>query len=122
MVKGWASGGSTQERVYDVACSDGIQADPRTHRCGSNNAQVNLSDCSISRDKGAAALSTTWTDPDFNPDVAAFYYVRVIENPVCRYSQHDALKLGVPHPPNAPQTIQERAWTSPVWYHPKGRP
>ena len=64
-------------------------------------------------------MRATWRDPDFNADVAAFYYLRVLENPVCRYSQRDAIKLGVEHPGNVPKTIQERAWTSPVWYEPR---
>ena len=118
IVKGWVSGNTTKEQVFDAVCSDGVVPDASTHRCRDNGAKVNLSDCSISSDKGASSLSTTWRDPDFNPSVAAFYYVRVLENPVCRYSQRDALKLGVEHPTNVPQTIQERAWTSPVWYTP----
>ncbi len=118
IVKGWAQGDQARERVYDVACSDGLVPDPTSHRCKDNGASVNLQDCSISKDKGAAALSATWRDPDFNPGVAAFYYVRVLENPVCRYSQRDALKIAAEHPANVPRTIQERAWTSPVWYTP----
>jgi hypothetical protein len=97
-------------------CSDGIVPDVATNRCADNGAKVNLSDCSISTGKGAATLATTWRDPDFDPHAAAFYYVRVLENPVCRYSQRDALKANADHPPNAPTTIQERAWTTPIWY------
>lgn len=119
IVKGWVSGNDTKEQVFDVACSDGITPDPVTHRCRDNGAKVNLADCSISSDKGASELRATWRDPDFNADVAAFYYLRVLENPVCRYSQRDAIKLGVEHPGNVPKTIQERAWTSPVWYEPR---
>ena len=119
VVKGWVSGGEPKEFVYDVACSDGIRPDPNTHRCANNGAKVNLSDCSISTDKGATELATTWIDPEFDPAAPAFYYVRILENPVCRSSQRDALKLGVEHPPNVPATIQERAWTSPIWYQPR---
>ena len=119
VVKGWTSGTETKERVYDIACADGLQPDKLTQRCPDNGARVNLGDCSISTDKGAAELATTWRDPDFNPAEAAFYYLRVLENPVCRYSQRDALKLGVAHPANKSPTIQERAWTSPIWYQPK---
>ncbi len=119
IVKGWVQGDKTQERVYDVACSDGLQPDAGSHRCKDNGARVNLQDCSISADKGAASLATTWRDPDFNPSAAAFYYVRVLENPVCRYSQRDALKIAAEHPSNVPRTIQERAWTSPIWYTPR---
>lgn len=117
IVKGWvAEDGKAQEQVYDVACSDGGQPDAKTHRCPDNGAKVDLKTCSISQDRGAPELATTWKDPDFHPAQSAFYYVRVLENPVCRYSQYDALKLGVEHPANFPQTIQERAWSSPIWY------
>ncbi len=119
VVKGWTSGTDTKEKIFDIACADGLQPDKLTQRCPDNGARVNLADCSISSDKGAPELATTWRDPEFNPDEAAFYYVRVLENPVCRYSQRDAIKLGVVHPKNVPQTIQERAWTSPIWYQPK---
>jgi hypothetical protein len=118
VVKGWTRGAETEERVYDIACSDGLQPDPASHRCPDNGARVDLTDCSITADTGAAELATTWTDPDFDSAERAFYYVRVLENPVCRYSQRDALALGVAHPANMPQTIQERAWSSPVWYSP----
>lgn len=116
VVKAWASGGKAQEKVYDVVCADGIAPDMATHQCRDNGAQVNLADCSISLDKGASALASTWRDPDFDPHAAAFYYVRVLENPVCRHSQRDALKLGVEPVANVPKTLQERAWTSPIWY------
>ncbi|MES2126351.1 MAG: DUF3604 domain-containing protein [Pseudomonadota bacterium] len=118
IVKGWTSNGQTQERVYDIACSDGLRPDPASHRCADNGATVKLADCSISQDKGAAQLATTWTDPDFQAGQAAFYYVRVLENPVCRWSQYDASRLHVPHPANVPPTIQQRAWGSPIWYTP----
>ena len=118
IVKGWVDGDTTTEAVYDVACSDHLKPDGITHRCPDNGAKVNLKDCSISADKGASELATTWTDPDFRADESAFYYVRVLENPVCRYSQRDALKLGVAHPAGFPATIQERAWSSPIWYSP----
>ena len=119
IVKGWVEGDTTREQVFDVACSDGLKPDAKTHRCPDNAAKVNLNDCSISQDKGAAELATTWVDPEFNPSNSAFYYVRVLENPVCRYSQYDAIKLGVVHPATMPATIQERAWSSPIWYTPQ---
>jgi hypothetical protein len=120
IVKGWlGADGATQERVYDVACSDGLVPDANTHRCADNGAKVDLGNCSINQDRGAAELAATWTDPDFRAGVPAFYYVRVLENPTCRYSQYDANRLGVPHPEGFAPTIQERAWSSPIWYGPK---
>ncbi len=118
VVKGWVDGGQTHEKVYDVACSDGIEPDKVSGRCRANNAQVNLADCTISKDKGAAALATTWRDPHFKASQAAFYYVRVLENPVCRYTQRDANRLGIALPAGVAATIQERAWSSPIWYSP----
>ena len=129
IVKGWAetgapsapyapSGPQTAEQVYDVVCADGLEPDPGTHRCADNGARVDLSDCSYSTDLGAADLSTTWTDPDFDPAQRAFYYVRVLENPTCRWTTHRALERGVAPPPSDPPTVKERAWSSPIWYTP----
>ena len=118
VVKGWLDGGMAQERVYDAVCSDGLAPDPETHRCGDNGARVNLVDCSITRDKGATQLETVWTDPDFDASERAFYYVRVLENPSCRWSTWDALRLGMEPNPDLPATHQERAWSSSIWYRP----
>lgn len=119
IVKGWLADGQTHEQVFDVVCSDGLQPDAQSHRCPDNGARVNLADCSISPDKGAATLTTTWRDPQFEAGQSAFYYARVLENPVCRWSQYDANAIGKPHPDNAPAIVQERAWTSPIWYGPQ---
>jgi hypothetical protein len=116
IVKGWTTDGRSRERVFDVACSDGLAPDARTHRCADNGASVELRDCSVSKDRGASEIAASWTDPDFHADQSAFYYVRVLENPSCRYTQRDATTLGVPHPGAFPATIQERAWSSPIWY------
>ena len=120
VIKGWMAGGSSHERVYDVACSDGLEPDPETHRCPDNGARVRLADCSVSRDKGAVELQTVWTDPDFDASQRAFYYLRVLENPSCRWSTWDALRLGIEPNPDLPKTHQERAWSSPIWYGPDG--
>jgi Protein of unknown function (DUF3604) len=117
IIKGWVKGGKTFEATYDVACSNG-SPDAKTHRCADNGATVNLADCSISQDKGAPELSTTWTDPDFDPKSRAFYYARVLENPVCRWSMYDAMKLKVEYPKDLAKTVKERAWSSPIWYTP----
>lgn len=122
VIKGWTVDGEHHEMVYDVACSDGLSVDPRTHRCPDNGAQVDLTDCSISTDVGAAELKAVWRDPDFNPAHRAFYYIRVLENPTCRWSTWDAIKAGHEPRPDFPATIQERAYTSPIWYQPPGQP
>ena len=118
VVKGWVEDGETHERVYDAACSDGLAADETTHRCPDNGARVNLADCSISDDVGAAELRTLWTDPDFDPAQRAVYYVRALENPSCRWSTWEAVRAGVEPRPDLPATLQERAWSSPIWVAP----
>jgi hypothetical protein len=118
IVKGWIEDGTAVEKVFDVACSDGLEPDPATHRCPDNGAAVDLSDCSYSQDLGAAELRTVWTDPEFDAESRAFYYVRVLENPKCRWSTWDAIRSGVAPRPDIPSTIQDRAWSSPIWYEP----
>ena len=121
IIKGWveSASGTPKEQIFDVACSDGLLVDPVTNRCPDNGARVNISDCSISNDVGAGELKTIWTDPDFDPTIKAFYYVRVLENPTCRWSTWDSIKAGVTPRPDLHQTIQERAWSSPIWYIPE---
>ena len=121
IIKGWIDPTSSTpyEMVYDVVCSDGLNVDPLTHRCPDNGARVDINDCSISQDVGSAELKTTWSDPDFNPEAKSFYYVRVLENPTCRWSTWDAIKAGYKPRSGLHQTIQERAWTSPIWYIPQ---
>ncbi|NKB97152.1 MAG: DUF3604 domain-containing protein [Pseudomonadales bacterium] len=118
IVKGWTADGENHERVYDIACSDGGAVDPDTQRCPDNGAKVNLTDCSITQNVGAANLEMAWQDPDFNPDHRAFYYARVLENPTCRWSTWDAVKAGVQPRSDLKKTLQERAWTSPIWVIP----
>lgn len=117
VVKVWTSGGQVSEKVFDVACSDGGTVDGN-FRCPDNGAKVDLTDCSISDDKGAPELKTFWRDPEFQAGQRASYYVRVLENPVCRWSTWDALRAGVEPNPALQKTIQERAWSSPIWYVP----
>jgi hypothetical protein len=118
IVKGWAEGGQTFEQVYDVVCSDGLTPDATNHRCPDNGARVDLNTCNYSTDKGAAEISATWSDPDFKVSDRAFYYARVFENPTCRWSTYDAIATKSARPLGFPATIQERAWSSPIWYTP----
>ena len=119
VVKGWVDAeGEIRERVFDAVCADGLEPDAETRRCPDNGATVDLSDCSYSAGLGAAELSATWTDPEFDPALRAFYYVRVLENPTCRWTSHRALARGIPVPD--PAVIKERAWSSPIWYAPAG--
>ena len=117
IIKGWTENGEHNEQVFDVACSIG-EPDPATHRCEDNGARVDLDTCAITEGVGATTISTVWTDPSFEPSHRAFYYLRALENPTCRWSTWDAVKAGVPPRPDLAPTIQERAWTSPIWYSP----
>lgn len=120
IVKGWVDNGELKEQVFDVACSDGLQPDPNSHRCPDNGATVDIRDCAIPEEHGAAQLAAVWNDPDFDANQHAFYYVRALENPTCRWSTWDALRNGWEPPSSVPATLQERAWSSPVWYSPAG--
>ncbi len=119
IIKGWTElSGKPHEKIYDVACSDGRKPSPETNLCNDSKASVNLDNCQISINTGADEFKAVWEDPNFDPDLKAFYYVRVLENPTCRWSTWDALKSGEKPREDLPATIQERAWSSPIWYVP----
>ena len=116
MVKGWIDEqGKTHEKVVDIACADGLQVEPVSGRCPDNGASVDLNTCQFSGGSGATELKTLWRDPDYDPNQDAFYYVRVLMNPTCRWSTFDAIRLGREPDPSVPATLQERAWSSPIW-------
>ena len=119
MVKGWLDDkGDTHERIWDVAVSDGreIGADGRCRTQVGNT--VNVEDASYTNAIGNAALGGYWQDPEFDPAQRAFYYVRVLEIPTPRWTTIDAKVFGVERPKDVPASIQERAYTSPIWYTP----
>ena len=119
IIKGWTElSGKPHEEIHDVVCSDGRKPDPDSNLCDESKASVDLSNCQISGNLGADELKAVWEDPDFDPNLKAFYYVRVLENPTCRWSTWDALKSGEKPREDLPATIQERAWSSPIWYVP----
>ena len=119
VVKGWIENGQAREQVFDVACADGGKVDARTSRCPSSDATVDLKTCQSDRFRGGAELRTLWSDPTFNPKQRAFYYVRILENPTCRWSTWDAIRNGTPRNPKLLPTVMERAWSSPIWFEPK---
>lgn len=115
IIKVWEENGEAREAVFDVACSGGASPDPVTHRCPDNGASVDISTCKTEPGTGANDLKAHWRDPDWAPARQAAYYVRVLENPTCRWSTWDAVRAGSPPNPALPTTLQERAWTSPIW-------
>ena len=121
IIKGWidVNSGRPKEKIFDVICSDGLKPDKKTKMCPDNGAKVNINDCSISKNIGSSELKAKWTDPEFDSTNKSFYYVRVLENPTCRWSTWDALKRGFKPREDLHKTIQERAWSSPIWYIPE---
>jgi hypothetical protein len=119
VVKGWVDAEGVQhEQIYEAAWSGEreIGADGRLPAVGST---VDLATALYDNSIGAAQLRAVWEDPDFDPAQRAFYYVRVLEIPTPRHSLYDAVALGIdPGDTAAPATIQERAWSSPIWYTP----
>ncbi len=111
MVKGWLDGTTPRMQVFDVAGD------------ANNGATVDEATCQP-QGTGADRLCAVWQDPSFDPSTPAFYYVRVLENPTCRWSTYtcNALPPADRPPacsdPDIPKTVQERAWTSPIWYEP----
>jgi hypothetical protein len=96
------------------------EVDRGTNRCPHNQAGVNLRNCQISGGVGDPELKSLWRDPEYNPSERAMYYVRVLENPTCRWSTWDAVRAGVEPRTDLKKTIQERAWSSPIWVAPAG--
>ena len=118
VIKGWLHDGKLRERVFDIACGGGEIPDSKTFRCRDEDALVDLETCSSDQGVGSPLLHAQWQDPEFDHRQAAFYYLRVLEHPSCRWSTWDALRNGWEPPAGVPATIQERAWSSPIWYYP----
>lgn len=119
VIKGWLDAdGETHERVYDVAVSDDREIDPDGRCRISVGNTVNVEEASYTNSIGAPFLQAFWADPDFDPTERAFYYVRVLEIPTPRWTTYDARFFGVDRPEDVPASIQERAYTSPIWYTP----
>lgn len=115
IIKGWlGDDGAKREKVFDIACAGGKKPD-ENYRCPDNGASVDLKTCETSARHAADELKTVWRDPEYKSGQHAFYYIRVLENPSCRWSSWDALRVGVAPRPDIPATIQERAYSSPIW-------
>ena len=118
VIKIWLQDGKHVERIYELALSNGRQVDPRTGKVPAVGSTVDLKTATYKNSIGATQLSAIWRDPEFNPHVPAAYYLRVLEIPTPRWSTIVSVKRGEPLPPDVPATIQERAWSSPIWYQP----
>ena len=119
VVKGWlAADGSRHEKVFEVAWSGNRRLDA-AGRLAPVGDTVDVKTARYSNTIGAVQLSAVWKDPEFDPKLRAFYYVRAIEIPTPRQSLYDAVALGIdPAQTKMPATLQERAWSSPIWYTP----
>jgi len=119
IVKGWVDkDGKVQERIYDVAVSGGrkIEADGRCKTAVGTT--VDVENATWTNTIGAPELIAVWKDPDFDPSLRAFYYARVLEIPTPRWTAYDTKRFGTKPPPGTRMTLQERAYTSPIWYTP----
>ena len=118
IVKGWLDAkGKTHEQVYDVVWSDGREPNANGKLPPVGNT-VDLEAATWTNTIGASELAKVWSDPDFDPEQKAFYYARVIEIPTPRWVVYDKVRLGAKIPEEAALTLQERAYTSPIWYTP----
>ena len=118
IVKITTKNGKSQEKVFDVLWSDERKVDPKTGKLPAVGNTVDIKNATYTNSIGATELVGQWTDPAFDPNASATYYARVLEIPTPRWSTYWAAKLGVPPNPTVPATVQQRAWTSPIWYTP----
>ena len=118
IVKAWASAdGELHERVYDVAWSDGREPGPDGGLPDVGNT-VDLENATWTNTIGSPELIAVWKDPDFDASLRAVYYARVIEIPTPRWTAYDRTRFDIEMPEDVPMTVQERAYTSPIWYTP----
>ncbi|MFN7945424.1 MAG: DUF3604 domain-containing protein [Blastocatellia bacterium] len=117
IIKGWSQNGQTFEKIYNVALSDKrkVGADGKAPPVGNT---VDAKTATYQNSIGDAELKAVWTDPDFDASVHAFYYVRVLEIPTPRWSTYDAVRAGIALPAGTPVSVQQRGWSSPIWYTP----
>jgi len=120
IIKGWRSkDGALHEKVYDVAVSDGRKIPADGSKVEPVGSTVDVENAAYTNTIGDPELAVVWTDPDFDPDELAFYYVRVIEVPKPRWTAYDKKFFKLRDlPKHIPMTIQDRAYTSPIWYAP----
>ena len=113
--------GRPGEKIYEVALSDGRKVDASTGKAPEVGNTVDIKKATYTNDIGDTQLSAVWTDPDFDPSQRAAYYVRALEIPTPRWTTYDAARNNLPLPQDVPAIIQERAWSSPIWYTPAAK-
>jgi hypothetical protein len=118
LIKGWLdANGDVHEMIFDVAVSDdrAVVDGKVTEGVGST---VDVDTATYTNSIGDAVLAASWTDPDFDPALSAFYYARIIEIPTPRWTAYDQVRFDIKMPDEVPMVLQERAYTSPIWYTP----
>jgi hypothetical protein len=120
IVKGWTIHGQSFEKIFDVAWAGTRTVDPATGKLPPVGNTVNVMTGTYTNTIGSVALEAVWPDPEFDPSADAFYYARVLEIPTPRWSTIQAAQLGrvPPSGPGFQAVIQERAWSTPIWYTP----
>ena len=116
VIKGWLEDGQAREAVYDVACAAGAP-DAESGKCPPSTATVDLEDCSWDQSTGSPELRALWVDPSYDAEQDAFYYVRAVQNPTCRWTTYDSIRLNRSPPEEVPPVVSEMAWSSPIWLH-----
>ncbi|MET0164764.1 MAG: DUF3604 domain-containing protein, partial [Vicinamibacterales bacterium] len=118
IVKGWTTSGQSFEKIFDVVWAGDRKPDKWTGVVPPIGSTVDIESASYTNSIGAVELKRVWTDPEFDPSLHAFYYARVLEIPTPRWTTIQAKEVGIAPPDGVPATVQERAWTSPIWYTP----
>ncbi|MBT3425935.1 MAG: DUF3604 domain-containing protein [Gammaproteobacteria bacterium] len=119
IIKGWLQqDGVLREKVYDVVWSGERSPDPETGKLPAVGNTVDVETATYLNSIGSTDLAVVWTDPDFDAGERAFYYARVLEIPKPRWTTYDAVYFNLELSEEIPKVIQDRAYTSPVWYTP----
>jgi hypothetical protein len=119
VIKGWVDNkGESHERIYDIAVSGDRKVGVDGRAREPVGSTVDIENAMYTNTIGEPLLAGFWEDPDFDPEQSAFYYVRVLEIPTPRWTTYDAAFFDIKRPDNVPETVQDRAYTSPIWYTP----
>jgi hypothetical protein len=120
VIKVWEEDGQHKERVFDAAWAGTRKSDPKTGKLPAVGGTVDLKTGKYTNTIGETELKTVWTDPEFDPQRLAAYYLRVLEIPTPRWSTLLAVDNNLSLSKDVPATEQQRAWSSPIWFSPSG--